>query len=122
MQSPHLQHFMNTKEIGSTAGEHAGMRATRKAAIGAWSWLSVLVLVFLASIVYVAFGGALDPSLGTEPETLHFAATAEPTGAGSAAHEKKASNSSDASTDYFPAGYVNRGRDGDGNVMTYEHD
>jgi len=24
--------------------------------------------------------------------------------------------------DYFPSGYVNRGRDGDGNVMTYEHD
>jgi hypothetical protein len=42
--------------------------------------------------------------------------------AGGGSLREEASSSAAEPTDYFPAGYVNRGRDGDGNVMTYEHD
>ncbi len=42
--------------------------------------------------------------------------------AGRALRRENRAGSSAEPTDYFPSGYVNRGRDGDGNVMTYEHD
>ena len=42
--------------------------------------------------------------------------------AGGGLRNEKASGSSAEPTDYLPAGYVNRGRDGGGNVVTYEHD
>jgi hypothetical protein len=65
---------------------------------------------------------ALDTSSVAEPKPLHFASAVGPAGAGSAPHEKKISDGTPARTEYFPAGYVNKGRDDDGNVMTYEHD
>ena len=42
--------------------------------------------------------------------------------AGTPARDEAAGTLSRASLDYFPANYVNQARDGDGNVMTYEHD
>ncbi len=44
------------------------------------------------------------------------------TEAGTPALREGAATPSRASLDYFPANYVNQGRDGDANVMTYEHD
>jgi len=44
------------------------------------------------------------------------------TEAGTPAPREVAATPARASPDYFPAGYENQGRDGDGNVMTYEHD
>jgi hypothetical protein len=65
---------------------------------------------------------ALDTSSVAEPKPLHSASAVGPAGAGTAPHEKTISDGTPARTEYFPAGYVNRGRDDDGNVMTYEHD
>jgi hypothetical protein len=42
--------------------------------------------------------------------------------AGRPAAREVAATPAGASLDYFPASYVNQGRDGDGNVLTYEHD
>jgi hypothetical protein len=42
--------------------------------------------------------------------------------AGTSAPREGAATPSRANLDYFPANYVNQGRDSDGNVMTYEHD
>lgn len=52
--------------------------------------------------------------------TSTAAVAAKPPGGG--LPKTKAPGSSTDSADYFPAGFPDRGRTGDGNVMNYEHD
>jgi hypothetical protein len=86
--------------------------------------LAVLVLLFLASLGYVAFGGpfALEASPLPEPETSIAGAAVITADAGGARRNARIPASTAQAADYFPAAYSNRGRDSDGNVMTYEHD
>jgi hypothetical protein len=74
------------KEIASTARRREGMRATLKAAMEAWAGHGVLVLLFVASVAYVAFGGtlALEASPVPEEETPIAAVAPEPADAGGA--------------------------------------
>jgi len=113
---------MNINEIASTAGPRNRMRATPKIAMGAWARPGIPVLLLLASLAYVAFGGGFEPSSAVEAKTRIAAVAPKPADAGGGSLREEASSSAAEPTDYFPAGYVNRGRDGDGNVMTYEHD
>jgi hypothetical protein len=53
----------------------------------------------------------------SEAQASFTSATSEPANASSTAP----SISMVQPADYFPAAYPSRGRDGDGNVMTYEH-
>jgi hypothetical protein len=64
--------FFSTNEDVSAATRRDGMRATCKAALKTWAGTGVFVLLFLASLAYVAFGGAL----ATEPSPLPEAAAA----------------------------------------------
>ena len=125
MQSTNTgKRYMSLKQIASTSGRREGVRATPKAAMEGWAGPSILILLLLASLVYVVFGGtfALEASPVPEPKTSIAGPAAKSADVGGAPRNEKASGSSAGPTDYFPAGYVNRGRDGDGNVMTYEHD
>ena len=73
-------------------------------------------------MVYIVFGGTYEVAAAPEAETSIAAIASELADAGAARRNEKASGSYAESNDYFPAGYVNRGRDGDGNVVTYDHD
>jgi hypothetical protein len=122
------QQHMSTKDIASTARQREGMRPTLKAAMKAWAesgiFVLLFVLLFLASMAYAVFGG--QPALEASPAPGMEISMAEPliitADAGEAARAKIPSGSFTAPANYFPSGYVNAGRDGDGNVMTYEHD
>lgn len=72
------------KENASTATRPDGIGETRKAAMEAWVGSGVFVLLFVASVAYVGFGGtlALEASPIPEPETSAAAVTAELADAG----------------------------------------
>jgi hypothetical protein len=124
MKSTDKRRYFTSKGIASTARRREGLGAVLKAAMEAWAGAGVLALLFLASSAYVAFGGAfaLEASPIPETETSISGAAAQPAGVSGARHDEKISVSSVNPADYFPAAYVNHGRSGDGNVMTYEHD
>jgi len=84
--------------------------------------LVVLVLLFAASVVYVLFGGAFAETWALDVDTSTKVLVADPAKVGSVPLKEKISGKSAEVTDYFPAAYPKRGRDGDGNVKTYEHD
>jgi hypothetical protein len=84
--------------------------------------LGILVLLFLASVIYLVFQGGFDAVSSPKAKSPIAAVAAKPAAAGGAQRNERAASGPATPPDYFPAGYVNRGRDGDGNVMTYEHD
>lgn len=110
------------KRIAATTGRPKGIGDTAPAAMTGGAGPAILVMLFLASAAYVVFGGAYETASSPEGAISVAAAALEPADGHGAARKQNASGSSAEPTDYFPAGYVNRGRDGDGNVMTYEHD
>src|SRR5471030_452899 len=122
------QQHMSTKDIALTATRREGMRSTLKAAMKAWAESGIFVLLFLllflASLAYAVFGGT--PALEASPVPGMEISMAEPliitADAGGATRREIPSGSFTATANYFPSGYVNEGRDGDGNVMTYERD
>lgn len=123
MQSTHGKRYMSMKEFASAARRREGVRATLKAAMEAWATRpGILVLLLFASSVYVAFGGMLEVVSVPKAEVSIAAVAAKPVDVGGGLRSEKILSGSAKASDYFPAGYVNRGRDGDGNVMTYEHD
>ena len=84
----------------------------------------VLALLFLPTLAYAATGEAfaLDASLAAEWESPIAEAANITADAGGVPLRENALGAIAASADYFAAGYSNLGRDGDGNVTTYEHD
>ena len=76
----------------------------------------------LAGIAFILFASTEVAPTGSPVSLAAATEGARWTEAGTPALRKGAATLSDASLDYFPANYVNQGRDGDGNVMTYEHD
>ena len=92
------------------------------AAMTGGSGLGILVLLFLASVGCIVFSGAYDVVSAPRAETSMAAVAAKPADTGGDSRNEEAQRGPATPSDYFPAGYVNRGRDGDGNVMTYEHD
>ena len=116
--------YISLNQIASIARRRAGAGATLKAGMTGVAGLVVLVLLFLASLAYVALGGALalEASPVPEPETSIAGVTVITADAGGVRRNERISGNSATPADYFPAGYRNRGRDDDGNVMRYEHD
>jgi hypothetical protein len=109
-------------QVASTARWPGEASATPNAAMTGSVALALLVLLFLVSTAFVVFGGAYE-SASTPEAAISMAADAlQPGSAGGAARGDKLPRSSAEPDGYFPAAYANRGRDGDGNVMTYEHD
>ena len=88
----------------------------------AWAGHGIVILMFLATCAYVAFGRTLKASSALHAEALLSTVAGRAAAAGVASRNEEVLGSSPEPTDYFPAGYVNQGRDGDGNVNTYEHD
>ncbi len=76
----------------------------------------------LAGIAYVLFAPTVAVPPGSPVSAAAATEGARRTEAGTPAPREGAATLPRASLDYFPANYVNQGRDGDGNVMTYEHD
>jgi hypothetical protein len=78
--------YVSMKETQSTARRREGMRATLKSAMTGGTGLGVLVLLFLASLAYVALGGtfALEASPVPESETSIAALAPEPVDVGGA--------------------------------------
>jgi hypothetical protein len=64
--------FFGTKEDASAATRRDRPRATREAALKTWAGTGVLVVLFVASVAYVAFGG----TLASEPTPIPEAAVA----------------------------------------------
>lgn len=113
--------YVSVIASASTTGQREGMGTTLRTAMAAWAGAGILILLFLASLGYVVLGGAFEPSAGSEPEAQIAKFAVEPADVG-VARTQSASATSAEPTDYVPAGYVDRGRDGEGDVMNYEHD
>ena len=114
--------YRSMQQIASTAGRREAMHTTPQTAMTGGAGFAVLLMLFLASTAYVVFGGTYEAASSPEAAISVAAAVLEPADAVGPSRMQNASGRSAEPTDYFPAGYVNRGRDGDGNVMTYEHD
>jgi hypothetical protein len=116
-----MQHtYAELNEIVAAAARYDGTRVAPMSTGAAGKVIWVPMALLLASLVYVLFGGAfaIEASPLSEAQASIASATLEPANVGRAA----TSISMVQPADYFPAAYPNRGRDGDGNVMTYEHD
>ena len=98
------------------------IRAMSKVAMTGRAGLGILVVLFLACLTFVVFGCSRDEPLALGPQTSVPAVETKAVIAGGASRTTKGSGNSAEPTGYFPSGYVNRGADGDGNVMTYEHE
>jgi hypothetical protein len=116
--------YFGTNENTSTATRGGWMDATRKGTIKAWAGFSVLLLLCLASLAYVALGGplALEASPMSAVDTTMAGDWVMTADAGTAARSEIAPDSATAAANYFPSTYVNGARQDDGNVKTYEHD
>lgn len=113
---------MRLAEIASTERRSRGIRAPAKAGMEGWVGPVMLTLLFLMGSAYLAFGGTIEASSPLAPKTSIAVVALEPASVGSTPRNEKVSGSPPEPTPYFPAGYTNRGRDGDGNIKTYEHD
>lgn len=122
MQSKHGERYMRMNAIAAPAGRREGMGPWLTAAMTGGAGLVVVVLLFLASFAYVVFGGVFAESSAIEAETQIAAVAAEPADAGGASREEKVLSAYAGASDYSPSASGSGGHDGDGNVMTYEHD
>lgn len=116
---------MHSTETRFTEMQQMAAAARRRGAVHATAGgatLVVLPVLLVAGVVFLAFGDTLEASWAIEAETRIVALAATPAHAGVRLPGMDAARSSAEPTDYFPAGYVDRGRVGEGNVMTYEHD
>jgi Mn2+/Fe2+ NRAMP family transporter len=66
--------FFSMKENATPATRRDRPRATRKAAIETWAASGVFILLFVASVAYVAFGGTLATEPSPPPEAAAAAA------------------------------------------------
>jgi hypothetical protein len=123
MQTTCERQDISIRRIAFTEKWRNGVHGTLKASMTGGAGLGILILLFLASLAYVAFGGTLafEASSG-QPETSIAAVAVKPADVGGAPRNEKVSGSSAMPSDYVPAGYVNWGRGGDGNVMKHEHE
>ena len=87
--------YISAKTIASTARRREGMRRTLKAAMEAWTGPGLLVLAFVASLVYVAFGGSFVASSAFDTETLVEALVKEQGDAGGTLRSETLSARSD---------------------------
>jgi hypothetical protein len=114
---------IGTEQTAPAARRRARMRAMSNAAMTGWAGLAALVVVFFAAAGYFVFGTRYEKTSTAEIKSSVFAFVVAPALAGNAQPDANEMSSGDSTgPDYFPSAYPNRGRDGDGNVMTYEHD
>jgi hypothetical protein len=96
-------------------------KALRTAMTGAAGLVS-MVLLFLVIAAFFVFGSRHESASTPELRTSLATAWATPAGANDAPLRTQVSSGNAADSEYFSSAYPNRGRDGEGNVMTYEHD
>lgn len=111
--------YIESKQKASAATRREAVDAAPKGAAATGAMLVVLPLLLVAVLVFLAFGDTLETSWTAEAQARGAAVAASPARAGLGLQDEAAGASA---AGYFPAAYANRGRDGDGNVMTYEHD
>jgi hypothetical protein len=116
--------YASLTHIAPAAMQREGTGAALKTAMTGRAGLTVLVLLFLASLAYVAAGGTLapEPSPIPEPASSMAELAALAAGASNAGRSEKLSGRSAQPADHLPERYAAPSRDGDGNVKTYEHD
>jgi hypothetical protein len=112
--------YKSTNETASTAGRREAIRTAPQSAMAGGAGFAILLMLFLASTAYVVFGGTYELASSPEAAISVAAAVLEPADGSGAARTHHAYGSSAEPTDYFPAGYVERGRYGEGNAMTFE--
>jgi hypothetical protein len=105
-----------------------GSRAAPKAKVAGRVGLDLLVTLFLASAIYVGFGGALavEATPAPEAQAVTVADAANPADAAGAPGddqtEDETSSGSATLSEYLLAGYVHRRRGDDGNLMPDWHE
>jgi hypothetical protein len=109
-----------TKEMASTASQREATHASLIVAVAEGVMLVIGVLLFLASMVYVVFGGSYEVAAAPEAKTSIRAVAAASADASGERPSERASGSYAQPADHLYTSYVNRGRDG--NVVTYKHD
>jgi hypothetical protein len=124
MQSMHERLHRRVKGFHGAAIRRDGLRVTSNVAAKGMTGFGILVLLFLASLAYVAFGGkfALEASPLPGAATSMAEVPVTTADASGALGKEKVSFRSAQPAGYFPADYPGRGRDGAGNIMSYEHD
>ncbi len=122
MQSNLGRGYTSIKHIAPAERRSEGTDGTLKAAMKAWTGAVILLLLFVASLEYVVFGGAYAVESAPEVITSNSALAEKPADVGSPAPSENQSDRSAQPAGYFPSAYPDRGREGEGNVATYEHD
>jgi hypothetical protein len=99
MRSKHQKRRMSVTEIALTARGRERIAATPRTTMTGGVGLGVLILLFLASVAYVAFGGTLafEASSG-QPETSIATDAAKSADAAGAPRNEKASSGSASSS------------------------
>jgi hypothetical protein len=112
------------KQIGSAALRRNRVGAAPKASMAGMAGLAVLVLLFFASLVYVALGGrfAVEASPHVEAESSIAGAAVITADAGAAGRIESTSRKFAQPAPSAPSGDVNPGLDADGNIRRYEDD
>jgi hypothetical protein len=111
-------------QIWSSVLQRNRESAAPKVAMEGMAGLAVLVLLFFASLVYVALGGrfAIEASPRAEAELSIAGSAVKTADAGAAGRIEKSSGSFAQPVASVPAGDVNPGLDADGNIKRYEGD
>ncbi|MGP1676429.1 MAG: hypothetical protein ACTS6J_04645 [Burkholderiales bacterium] len=116
--------YVNVRQVISAAKRQreAYLDSTLKTSTAAWAGPAGLALLFLAGLAYAAVDSASQTESVVVAKISTAATVASSADYGGAARKEQASGGFAQPADSYPAGYVSRGHDGDGNVMTYEHD
>ena len=124
MHANRADRYMNITAIASKTRQREGTYATPDAALKVSAGLGVLMVLFVASLIYVVAGGAIaieaSPIFERETSTAEVSAISAGV-AGTKLGENLSGSFAEPSLD-MTSRYVGRDRGGDGNVMTYEHD
>lgn len=118
---------ISMRKTASTGRRRGGARAAPKARVTGRVGLDLLVALFLASAIYVGFGGALAVEAPVpEAQAVTVADAANPADAAGASSnddtDDDTSSGSATLSGYLLAGYVHRGRDDEGNLMPDGHE
>ena len=127
MRTTRERQDMGIRTTASTEKWRDCAEATPRSRVTGQAWLHLLVTLFLASAMYVGFGGVPASELTPlpQPQTVTVADAANPADAEAAPSDDETDDETSIGSatlsGYLLARDVHRGRDDDGNLTTDEH-
>ena len=116
--------YMRMKEVASLLRRCERMHSTPRAAMEASIRPGIVLLLFLASLVYIAFGGTVDVASPFETETSIAAVSGRPEDVGRASQPESLASifSLPTETIFLPTDRYKQRRDGNREALAYDGD